>query len=102
MIGPKLWDKQLSLQEYEEEDFFVMNLEHFLEENDLQVMILTVITSNIPDNFLQMKRKCFTDNSPGLELEEATSLPSSPHPQYHGALTHQYGHSLYKGHFTEL
>ena len=37
MEGPKLWDKHLSLQEFDEDDFSVMNIEEFLEENNIQV-----------------------------------------------------------------
>ena len=35
--GPKLWDKPISLQEFNEDDFFVMNIDEFLAENNLQV-----------------------------------------------------------------
>jgi len=34
-LGPKLWQKPISLQEFNEDDFFVMNIEDFLSENDL-------------------------------------------------------------------
>ena len=37
MEGPKLWDKHLSLQEFDEDDFSVMNIEEFLQENNIQV-----------------------------------------------------------------
>ena len=40
MEGPKLWDKHLSLQEFDEDDFSVMNIEEFLHENDIQVDVL--------------------------------------------------------------
>lgn len=36
-LGPKLWEKSLSLQKFNEDDFFVMNIEEFLAENNLQV-----------------------------------------------------------------
>lgn len=36
-LGPKLWDKPISLQEFNEEDFFVMNIDEFLAENNLQL-----------------------------------------------------------------
>jgi len=35
-LGPKLWDKSISLQQLNEDDFFVMNIDDFLAENDLQ------------------------------------------------------------------
>ena len=34
-LGPKLWQKPISLEEFNEDDFFVMNIEDFLSENDL-------------------------------------------------------------------
>ena len=37
MVGPKLWEKHLSLQEFDEDDFSVMNIEEFLEENNIKV-----------------------------------------------------------------
>ena len=37
MAGPKLWEKHLSLQEFDEDDFSVMNIEEFLEENNIKV-----------------------------------------------------------------
>jgi len=36
-LGPKLWEKPMSLQQFSEDDFFVMNIEEFLAENNLQV-----------------------------------------------------------------
>ena len=42
MEGPKLWGKQLSLQDFDEDDFSVMNIEEFLEENNIQVKFLIV------------------------------------------------------------
>ena len=36
-LGPKLWEKPISLQQFNEDDFFVMNIEEFLAENNLQV-----------------------------------------------------------------
>lgn len=38
MAGPKLWGKHLSLKEFDEDDFSVMNIEEFLEENNIKVM----------------------------------------------------------------
>jgi len=35
-LGPKLWEKPISLQQFNEDDFFVMNIDDFLAENDLQ------------------------------------------------------------------
>ena len=37
MAGPKLWGKHLSLKEFDEADFSVMNIEEFLEENNIKV-----------------------------------------------------------------
>ena len=37
MAGPKLWEKHLSLKEFDEDDFSVMNIEEFLEENNIKV-----------------------------------------------------------------
>eukprot|EP00088_Acartia_fossae_P054448 TRINITY_DN6254_c0_g1_i2.p1 TRINITY_DN6254_c0_g1~~TRINITY_DN6254_c0_g1_i2.p1 ORF type:complete len:322 (-),score=134.65 TRINITY_DN6254_c0_g1_i2:588-1553(-) len=34
-LGPKLWQKPISFQEFNEDDFFVMNIEDFLTENDM-------------------------------------------------------------------
>ena len=38
-LGPRIWDKHVSLQEVDEteEDFSVMNIDEFLEENNIQV-----------------------------------------------------------------
>lgn len=36
-LGPKLWEKPMSLQQFHEDDFFVMNIEEFLAENNLKV-----------------------------------------------------------------
>jgi len=36
-LGPKLWEKPMSLQQLQDDDFFVMNIEEFLAENNLQV-----------------------------------------------------------------
>jgi len=36
-LGPKLWSKPMGLHEFKEDDFFVMNIDDFLAENDLQV-----------------------------------------------------------------
>jgi len=35
-LGPKLWDRPISLQNFNEDDFFVMNISEFLAENNLQ------------------------------------------------------------------
>ena len=34
-LGPKLWEKPISLQQFNEEDFFVMNIDEFLTENNI-------------------------------------------------------------------
>jgi len=34
-LGPKLWDRPISLDKFNEDDFFVMNISEFLEENNL-------------------------------------------------------------------
>ena len=34
-LGPKLWDKPISLQQFNEDDFFVMNIDDFLAENEI-------------------------------------------------------------------
>jgi hypothetical protein len=36
-LGPRLWEKPISLQQFNEEDFFVMNIDEFLTENNLSV-----------------------------------------------------------------
>jgi len=48
-LGPKLWEKPLSLQEFHEEDFFVMNIEEFLAENNLQADVPSPKTSPEPE-----------------------------------------------------
>ena len=35
-LGPRLWEKPISLQQFNEDDFFVMNIDDFLAENDIQ------------------------------------------------------------------
>jgi len=35
-LGPKLWDRPLSLEKFNEDDFFVMNISEFLAENNFQ------------------------------------------------------------------
>jgi len=34
-LGPKLWQKPISLQQFNEDDFFVLNIDDFLAENDI-------------------------------------------------------------------
>jgi len=48
-LGPKLWDKPLSLQPFQEDDFFVMNIEEFLAENNLQADISSPKSSPEPE-----------------------------------------------------
>ena len=36
-LGPRLWEKPISLQQFNEEDFFVMNIDEFLTENNLSM-----------------------------------------------------------------
>jgi len=36
-LGHRIWDKHVSLQEVDEEDFSVMNIDEFLEENNIQI-----------------------------------------------------------------
>ena len=43
MAGPRLWGKHLSLQEFDEDDFSVMNIEEFLEENNIKVRCAHVL-----------------------------------------------------------
>jgi len=60
-LGPKLWQKPISLQEFNEDDFFVMNIEDFLTENDMD------------RNKLDKAMKC-NDGSPEPEDMRCTSL----------------------------
>ncbi len=36
-LGPRLWEKPISLQQFNEDDFFVMNIDEFLTENNLSM-----------------------------------------------------------------
>jgi len=60
-LGPKLWQKPISLQEFNEDDFFVMNIEDFLTENDLD------------RNKLDKAMKC-NEGSPEPEEMRCTSM----------------------------
>ena len=37
VLGPKLWEKPIQAK-FNEDDFFVMNIDEFLAENNLQVL----------------------------------------------------------------
>lgn len=60
-LGPKLWQKPITLQEFNEDDFFVMNIEDFLSEND------------IDRNKLDKAMKC-NEGSPEPEEMRCTSM----------------------------
>jgi len=71
-LGPKLWEKPISLQQFNEDDFFVMNIEEFLAENNLQV-----------DN----KKTDGNETSPEpeeLSCASPTSVSYNSSPQGHG------------------
>ena len=85
MAGPKLWGKHLSLKEFDEDDFSVMNIEEFLEENNIKVKSdrnFTLLPLTIP--FQNSSRQFASQNSPGPELEESSSLPLTD-SEHHGA-----------------
>eukprot|EP00092_Neocalanus_flemingeri_P021370 GFUD01023165.1.p1 GENE.GFUD01023165.1~~GFUD01023165.1.p1 ORF type:complete len:331 (-),score=74.58 GFUD01023165.1:65-1057(-) len=78
-LGPKLWEKPISLQEFSQDDFFVMNIEEFLAENNLQV-----------DN----KSKNGNETSPEpeeLSCASPTAISYHPSPQGHGHISHSHG-----------
>jgi len=62
-LGPKLWQKPISLQQFNEDDFFVMNIDDFLAENDLE-----------KEKFGYALKE--NEKSPGPEEMRCTSLSS--------------------------
>ena len=67
-----------------------MNIEEFLQENNIQVDVLLERCPIYYKILLQTRRQFSSQNSPGLELEESTSLASSPR-QHNGAPRHNEG-----------
>jgi len=82
-LGPKLWDKPISLQEFNEDDFFVMNIDDFLAENDLQKdkdkfgkALKENEKSPEPDEM-----RCTNPNILALKPESPMDVLSSPSPR---------------------
>ena len=57
ILGPKLWEKPMSLQQFHEDDFFVMNIEEFLAENNLKVILFQNLSNNENEFILGWEQK---------------------------------------------
>jgi len=63
-LGPRLWEKPISLQQFNEDDFFVMNIDEFLTENNLSMESKEGLNSSL---------KYDKDSSPEPETLECSS-----------------------------
>jgi hypothetical protein len=67
-LGPRLWEKPISLQQFNEDDFFVMNIDEFLTENNLSMeskeglnhplKVFFLLWNSAPDPGVWNEREC--------------------------------------------
>jgi len=77
-LGPKLWEKPLSLQQFQDDDFFVMNIEEFLEENNLQAHFQSPKSSPEPEELSCTSPTSLTYSN-DKSGQGSVSPPTTPH-----------------------
>jgi len=88
-LGPRIWDKHVSLQEVDEaeEDFSVMNIDEFLEENNIQIghepHSKHHYSSHPPFNYRSMHSESRNHDSHGHNFQHTYTPQFSGNSSYH-------------------